>query len=105
MCRPLGIAAIVTVGAVSVLQAQVAPAVPRLVDVDNRPMRVWIAGVERRNGSQPAVILEAGAGEGLDNWKPVFAQIAISPVVAYDRRGLAGECVSLLILPGAPLLS
>lgn len=106
MCRTLGIAAIVTVGAVSVLQAQVAPPVPRLVDVDGRPMRVWTAGVERRNGGQPAVILEAGAGEGLDNWKPVFAQIAaIAPVVAYDRRGLAGECVSLLILPGAPLLS
>ena len=39
-------------------------------------MRVWTAGMERRNDGQPAVILEAGAGEGLDNWKPVFGQTA-----------------------------
>jgi pimeloyl-ACP methyl ester carboxylesterase len=73
----------------SVLQAQVAPPVPRLVDVDGPPMRVWTAGIEKRSGGEPVVILEAGAGEGLDTWKPVFAQIAtIAPVVAYDRRGL-----------------
>jgi pimeloyl-ACP methyl ester carboxylesterase len=52
-------------------------------------MRVWTAGAEQRKLRQPAVILEAGAGEGLDNWQPVFAQIAaIAPVVAYDRRGI-----------------
>jgi pimeloyl-ACP methyl ester carboxylesterase len=52
-------------------------------------MRVWAAGTDQRKVGQPAVILEAGAGEGLDNWKPVFAQIAaVAPVVAYDRRGI-----------------
>lgn len=88
MNRALAIT-VVTVCAVVGLQAQVAPPEPRLVDVDSRPMRVWTAGIEQRKGGQPAVILEAGAGEGLDNWRPVFAQIAaIAPVVAYDRRGL-----------------
>jgi pimeloyl-ACP methyl ester carboxylesterase len=89
MNRALAITAVLTVWAVVRVQAQVAPPEPRLVDVDGRPMRVWTAGVEQRKNGQPAVILEAGAGEGLDNWKPVFAQIAASaPVVAYDRRGL-----------------
>ena len=89
MCRTLGITAIVMLAAVFGPQAQVAPPPPRLVDVDGRPMRVWSAGIEQRIGGQPAVILEAGAGEGLDNWKPVFGQIAaIAPVIAYDRRGL-----------------
>jgi pimeloyl-ACP methyl ester carboxylesterase len=89
MNRALGITSIVTIGAILGLHAQVAPPAPRLVDVNGRPMRVWTAGIEQRKDGQPAVILEAGAGEGLDNWKPAFAQIAaIAPVVAYDRRGL-----------------
>ena len=52
-------------------------------------MRVWTAGIEQRQSGRPVVILESGAGEGLDTWKPVFAEIArVAPVVAYDRRGL-----------------
>jgi pimeloyl-ACP methyl ester carboxylesterase len=35
------------------------------------------------------VILEAGAGNGLKTWEPVFDRIAaMAPVIAYDRRGL-----------------
>lgn len=52
-------------------------------------MRVWTAGIEQRQRGRPVVILESGAGEGLDTWKPVFAEIArVAPVLAYDRRGL-----------------
>lgn len=52
-------------------------------------MRVWTAGIEQRQTGRPVVILESGAGEGLDSWKPVFAEIArVAPVLAYDRRGL-----------------
>jgi pimeloyl-ACP methyl ester carboxylesterase len=52
-------------------------------------MRVWTAGIEQRRSGQPIVILESGAGEGLDTWKPVFGEIArVVPVIAYDRRGL-----------------
>lgn len=62
---------------------------PRTVDVDGRGMRVWTAGIEQRRSGQPIVILESGAGEGLETWKPIFGEIArVVPVVAYDRRGL-----------------
>jgi pimeloyl-ACP methyl ester carboxylesterase len=62
---------------------------PRLVDVDGGSMRVWAAGIEQRKTGSPVVVLEAGAGEGLDTWKPVFAEIArVAPVIAYDRRGI-----------------
>jgi pimeloyl-ACP methyl ester carboxylesterase len=89
MWRILGTTSILALAVVSTPHAQVAPPAPRLIEVDGRPMRVWTAGLERRNVGQPAVVLEAGAGEGLDNWKPVFEQIAsIAPVVAYDRRGI-----------------
>ena len=69
MWRILGATAMVMVGACGV-QAQPAPPLPRTIDVDGRPMRVWTAGTEQRKLRQPAVILEAGAGEGLDNWQP-----------------------------------
>ena len=89
MWRILGTTSILVSAVIFTAQAQVEPPAPRPVDVDGRPMRVWTAGMERRNVAQPAVVLEAGAGEGLDSWKPVFAQIAsIAPVVAYDRRGI-----------------
>jgi pimeloyl-ACP methyl ester carboxylesterase len=89
MWRTFGITAILIAGTVVGLRAQAAPPAPRVIDVGGRPMRVLAAGTDQRKVGQPAVILEAGAGEGLDNWKPVFAQIAaIAPVVAYDRRGI-----------------
>jgi pimeloyl-ACP methyl ester carboxylesterase len=89
MWRTFGITAILIAGTVVGLRGQAAPPAPRVIDVGGRPMRVLAAGTDQRKVGQPAVILEAGAGEGLDNWKPVFAQIAaIAPVVAYDRRGI-----------------
>jgi pimeloyl-ACP methyl ester carboxylesterase len=62
---------------------------PRTVDVDGRGIRVWTAGIDQRRSGHPVVILESGAGEGLETWKPVFGEIArVVPVVAYDRRGI-----------------
>lgn len=66
----------------------------RLVTVEGGQMRVWAAGLEQRSAGQPVVVLEAGAGEGLENWRPVFAEIAkLFPVLAYDRRGI-GQSVA-----------
>lgn len=91
MWRTLGFAALATLSATAIPLAQTPPA-PRTVDVEGRPMRVWTAGLEERQGGRPVLVLEAGAGEGLDNWKPVFAQLArVAPVVAYDRRGIGGS--------------
>jgi len=74
--------------------AQTADATPRLVTVEGGAMRVWAAGLDRRDAGQPVVVLEAGAGAGLENWRPVFAQIAGRfPVLAYDRRGI-GQSVA-----------
>src|SRR5687767_8646103 len=87
-CAP-AFAAIVLCTAAPLLLAQSTSPSPRTVDVDGGPMRVWTAGIEQRQSGRPVVILESGAGEGLDTWKPVFAEIArVAPVVAYDRRGL-----------------
>jgi pimeloyl-ACP methyl ester carboxylesterase len=87
--RSLGCVAIVLSSAAPQLCAQPAPSAPRMVSVDGGTMRVWTAGIEQRQAGRPVVILESGAGEGLDSWKPVFAEIArVAPVLAYDRRGL-----------------
>ena len=73
----------------SLLAAQPSLAAPRIIDVDGHATRVWVAGIEHGKSGRLAVVLEAGAGEGLDTWKPVFAEIArVAPVVAYDRRGI-----------------
>lgn len=86
----LGVLAAVIVCAIApLLHAQPAPPSTRMVEVDGRVMRVWTGGVEQRRPGQPVVILEAGAGDGLENWRPVFAEIArVAPVIAYDRRGI-----------------
>ncbi|HUQ97907.1 MAG TPA: alpha/beta hydrolase [Gemmatimonadaceae bacterium] len=61
----------------------------RMVTVDGKAMRIWTAGPEKRQPRQPVVILESGAGGGLEHFKPIFSQIAEHvPVFAYDRRGL-----------------
>jgi pimeloyl-ACP methyl ester carboxylesterase len=88
------VATVAVIGIASGLSAQSATQTPRIVTMDGGAMRVVTAGFEHRKTGQPVVILEAGAGEGLDNWTPVFAQIApIAPVLAYDRRGI-GKSVS-----------
>src|SRR5687768_17362351 len=87
-CGP-GPAAILLCAATPLLHAQTVLSEPRTIDVEGGTMRVWTAGIEQRQSGRPVVILESGAGEGLDTWKPVFAEIArVAPVVAYDRRGL-----------------
>ena len=54
----------------------------RIIDVDGRAMRVWTAETERRTAGQPVVVLEAGAREGLDTWRSVFARLAqVAPVI------------------------
>jgi pimeloyl-ACP methyl ester carboxylesterase len=86
------VVASILVAAVHVLDAQDTASSTHIVNVEGRAMRVWTAGMDQRQSGRPVIVLEAGAGEGLDTWKPVFAEIAqIAPVVAYDRRGLGGS--------------
>ena len=87
--RTLRFTTAIAVAAPAALYAQGAAPTAHIVDVEGRAMRVWAAGIEQRQAGRPVVVLEAGAGEGLDTWKPVFAEIArVTPVLAYDRRGL-----------------
>ena len=69
--------------------AQNAAVPTRIVNVAGGDMRVWTDGLDRRIPGAPVVVLEAGAGNGLETWRPVFADIAKrAPLVAYDRRGI-----------------
>jgi pimeloyl-ACP methyl ester carboxylesterase len=87
--RAYGLTAILLSAAMPVLHGQTAVSQPRTIDVEGGTMRVWTEGIEQRQTGRPVVILESGAGEGLDTWKPVFAEIArVAPVLAYDRKGL-----------------
>jgi pimeloyl-ACP methyl ester carboxylesterase len=87
----LGLLPCVLLGAAG---AQTAAPPTRLITIEGGPMRVWTAGLEQRGAGQPVVVLEAGAGEGLDTWRPVFPEIAkMLPVVAYDRRGIGQSAV------------
>ena len=64
----------------------------RHISVEGKAMRVWTAGLETRTPGQPVIVLESGAGVGLDHWKPIFTQMAaLAPVFGYDRRGLGGS--------------
>jgi hypothetical protein len=61
----------------------------KLVNVKGRSLRVWTAGLDRRAPGQPVLILEAGAGEGLDEWMPAVDYLTpLAPVIAYDRHGI-----------------
>jgi pimeloyl-ACP methyl ester carboxylesterase len=89
-CPALVVAILLTGGAA--LDAQSTSPSTQTVNVEGRAMRVWTAGLDHRQSGRPVVVLEAGAGEGLETWKPVFGEIAqIAPVLAYDRRGLGGS--------------
>ena len=69
-----------------------APTSPRSVSVDGMPMRAWTSGLEGRKTGQPVLVLEAGAGEGLENWRTALDSLgSLAPVVAYDRRGVGGS--------------
>ena len=72
---------------VTTCEAQTRPT--RMVVVEGKAMRIWSAGMESRKPGQPVVVLESGAGAGLDHFKPIFSQVAEhAPVFAYDRRGV-----------------
>ena len=61
----------------------------RKIDVKGRSIRVSVSGIEQRTQGQPILILEAGAGEGLDEWTPAMPHLAkLAPVIAYDRHGI-----------------
>jgi pimeloyl-ACP methyl ester carboxylesterase len=61
----------------------------RTVTVNGRTIRVSTAGLERRTAAEPVLILEAGAGAGLDEWSPAIPALAeLAPVIAYDRHGI-----------------
>lgn len=83
------ICSIVFSAAVPDAGAQSAVSVPRMITVDQVPVRVWTAGLESRKAGQPVIALEAGSDAPLETWQPVFTDLArLGPVIAYDRRGL-----------------
>jgi pimeloyl-ACP methyl ester carboxylesterase len=60
-----------------------------MVQVNGRAMRVRTGNLENRKPGQPIVVLESGSVQQLENWNPIFSQIAaLAPVVAYDRPGI-----------------
>jgi pimeloyl-ACP methyl ester carboxylesterase len=86
----LTIAGCLTVVSIGAAQGQQTPAPDvRTVTVNGRTMRVSVAGLERRTMGEPVLILEAGAGAGLDEWSPAIPELArLAPVLAYDRHGI-----------------
>jgi len=61
----------------------------RKIDVNGRSIRVSVSGIEQRTPGQPVLILEAGAGAGLEEWTPAIRHLAkLAPVIAYDRHGI-----------------
>jgi pimeloyl-ACP methyl ester carboxylesterase len=84
-----GLSALILLFACASSHAQPATREPQMVNVGGRMMRALLAGTEGRKPGQPALILEAGAAAGLDEWSSIFPELArLAPVVAYDRRGL-----------------
>jgi pimeloyl-ACP methyl ester carboxylesterase len=61
----------------------------RKVLVNGRSMHALSVGLAQRMEGQPVLILEAGAGAGLDEWAPAIPHLAkLAPVIAYDRPGI-----------------
>ncbi len=70
-------------------RAQTQPPAAQIVRVDGRSIRVRIAGLDGRRADQPVLVLEAGAGNGLNEWDAPFAEFSrLAPIFAYDRPGL-----------------
>lgn len=78
------------------------------VSVDGEAISHAVAGEGR-----PAIVFEAGLGEGMDSWAEVFpAAATISKAFAYDRPGYGGSRTTrqqlgdvLDVLPGSELLA
>ena len=86
----IAIAGCVIALSISAVQGQqaVTPDV-RTVTVNGRAMRAAVAGLDRRAAGEPVLVLEAGAGAGLDEWSPAIPDLArLAPVIAYDRHGI-----------------
>ena len=61
----------------------------RMVDLDDRAVRVQAIGLQDRRPGAPVVVFEAGASNSLEVWRGILPEIAsMAPVVAYDRAGL-----------------
>jgi pimeloyl-ACP methyl ester carboxylesterase len=80
--RILTMAAVAAV--VSTLGASQSP--DRMVTVSGSAVRIRCAGT--REANQPLVVLEAGAGQGVNNWQAVQTSVAaFARVCSYDRPG------------------
>jgi pimeloyl-ACP methyl ester carboxylesterase len=80
---------VVALGLVTQLLAQTPGPATQSIRVNERMMRIWSDGMERRKPGQPVVILEGGIPGALESWQPVFADIGrLTPVLAYARSGL-----------------
>src|SRR5688572_5934417 len=65
---------------------------PRMIDVDGRAVRIHAIGLQDRRPGAPVVVFEAGAGNSLEVWGDILAQVApMAPLVAYDRAGLGSS--------------
>lgn len=77
------------VGCSSAVLAQAADSTDRMIKVGTHVMHVRTAGFANRRPGTAALVLEAGNGQTLATWDPIFGNLAaFAPVVAYDRRGL-----------------
>ena len=77
------------VGLSSAVFAQAADSTDRMIKVGTHDIHVRTAGFANRQPGTPVIVLEAGNGQTVATWDPIFASIAaFAPVVAYDRRGL-----------------
>jgi pimeloyl-ACP methyl ester carboxylesterase len=64
----------------------------RTVRVDDRQMRVRVAGLREGVRGRPVVVFESGAGTGLTAWSSVLPDVSeFATVVAYDRAGIGGS--------------
>ena len=61
----------------------------RMIELDDRAVRVQAIGLQDRRPGAPVIVFEAGASNSLEIWGGIVPQVAsMAPVVAYDRAGL-----------------
>ena len=83
------VACVAAVVFTALVHAQSAAPTTQMVRVNGRSMRVSTTGLDRRLPGEAVVILEAGAGAGLDEWAPAVPHPAsLAPTIAYDRHGI-----------------
>lgn len=62
---------------------------PRMVEIEDRLVRVMTAGIDERAEDQPVVIFESGAGSSVESWNGLLLAVSnFAPVLAYDRPGI-----------------